>query len=89
MIQIILSSANLGDMTDERDFDLWARYVAETIDAATGLVCEIDQAAFGDAGADQIRGATDDERETLRRWLSVDGWEAFCAGSWQAMAVAS
>lgn len=88
MIKVTLSSANMGDMTDERDFDLWARYVAETIDDATGLTVEVDQARFGDAGEDVISGATEDERETLRTWLSVTGWEAFCSGPWQAMAAA-
>lgn len=86
-IRITLTSANMGDNADERDFDLWARYVAETIDAATGItVGEVDQARYGEAGEDVIVGASEDERETLRTWLSVTGWESFCAGAWQILA---
>jgi len=86
-IKITLSSAAMGDMTDDRDFDLWARYVTENVTESTGVeVAEVDQYRFGEAGEDAITGADEDERETLRRWLSVDGWEAFCSGAWQAMA---
>jgi hypothetical protein len=86
-IWITLSSANMGDNVDERDFDLWAKYVAETIDEAVGFeIHEVDQARFGEAGEDWITGATAEETEIIRRWLAVDGWEAFCSGAWQAMA---
>jgi hypothetical protein len=89
MIRIWLSSAQIGDMADERDFDLWARYVSETIATATGIaVDEIDQGAFGATGADSISGGTEEQRQELREWLSVTGWEAFCSGAWQAMAAA-
>jgi hypothetical protein len=86
-IKIILSSAAMGDV-DELDFGCWARYVAERIDEATGVeVAEVDQQRFGEAGEDQISGATEEQRETLRRWLSVDGWDAFCGqgGPWEKM----
>lgn len=86
-IRIWLTSGNMGDMADERDFDLWARYVRENISESTGIeVDEVVQARFSDSGEDSIYGAAEDQRDTLRRWLSIDGWEAFCGGAWQAMA---
>ena len=86
-IRIWLTSANMGDMTDEHDFDLWARYVRENISESTGIdVAEMNQARYSDGGEDSVYGANEDEREALLRWLRVDGWEAFCAGAWQAMA---
>ncbi len=79
MIKITLSSAAMGDVS-EADFDAWAAWVADHIDEATGIqVGEVDQFRFGDADEDQITGATEEQRATLRTWLSVDGWAAFCA----------
>lgn len=86
-IKITLSSAAMGDV-DELDFDLWARFVAEQIDEATGIeVVEVDQARFGEAGEDRIDGATEEQRQVLRSWLSVDGWDVFCGqgGPWETM----
>jgi hypothetical protein len=86
-ITIILSSAAMGDV-DELDFDLWTRYVSEHVDEATGAeVAEVHQFRFGEPGPDRIDGATEEQRETLRRWLSVDGWDSFCGqgGPWETM----
>lgn len=78
-IKITLSSAAMGDV-NEADFDAWARYVAEHVDEGAGIeVAEVDQMRFGEAGEDGIIGATTEEREAIRTWLSVDGWAAFCA----------
>lgn len=81
-IRIALSAANMDPNATEADFDAWATYICDHIDEATGLVCEVDQAAFTGRGAeaeDRIEGATDEQREAIRGWLSVTGWEAFCA----------
>ena len=83
-IEIILSSANLGPEADEAFFDAWASYVAEHVDEACGVDATVDQCRFGEAGEDSISGASEDERETIRQWLSVDGWEAFCAAQGEA-----
>lgn len=83
-IRIMLSSADMGDV-DERDFDLWTRYVAENVESATGVDAEVEQGRFGDAGEDVISGATEAQRDLLLSWLSVHGWEAFCAGPWDEM----
>lgn len=79
-ISIRLTAANMGDVT-EADFDAWARYVTEHVDEACGVeVAEVDQFAFvGGHGRDEVRGATSEQRETIQRWLSSEGWEAFCA----------
>lgn len=81
-ITVTLSSANMGDV-DETDFDLWARYVADNIEDATGIECQIEQHRYGE-GEDEIE-AYGEERETLRRWLSTDGWNAFCGEAWETM----
>lgn len=81
-IKVTLSAANLGPQATEADFDAWASYVVAHIDEALGLSCEVDQAAFtgrGAEGEDRIQGATDEQRDSIRGWLSVTGWEAFCA----------
>lgn len=87
-IKVVLSSSALGqfDMVNEHDFDIWTRYVTETIESATGIDVCVEQGQYGDCGEDIIIGASEEERETLRQWLSVDGWEAFCAGAWQILA---
>ncbi len=83
-ITVILSGANMGDV-DELDYDLWARYVAENVESATSIDAEVDQLRLGDAGEDTIVGATAEQRETLRTWLAVDGWEDFCGEAWARM----
>ena len=82
MILITLSAANLGPHATEADFDAWAAYVAKHIGKALGIEAEVDQYAFTGSGAaaeDCVGGSTAEQREEIRRWLSVDGWEAFCA----------
>lgn len=83
-IEITLSSANMGDV-DELDFDLWSRYVADNLEAATGIDAVLDQARFGETGADRISGATEAEHVAIRQWLGVDGWESFCGETWTRM----
>lgn len=86
-ISITLSSANLGNQSTEADFDAWAAYVNEHIDEALGLVTEVDQFAFTGRGfeaEDRIDGATDEQAEEIERWLSNEGWEAFCS-AWGAV----
>jgi hypothetical protein len=79
MIKLILSAADMGDVT-EADFDAWAAFVCNNIDAGVGFVVDdVDQHRFGHAGEDTISGATDEQREAVRTWLSVTGWEEFCA----------
>lgn len=79
-ISITLSAANLGTEATVADFDAWHSYVCEHIDAAVGFeVHEVEQAAFESGDADHVSGATDEQREAVRAWLSNEGWEAFCA----------
>lgn len=84
-IKITLSAANMGPDATEADFDAWASFVNERIehvvDAAIGIRVDVEQAAFIGPNAepeDMIHGATEDQRDTVREWLSVDGWNAFC-----------
>ncbi len=79
-IKIMLSAANMGPQTTEADFDAWAGYVCNHIDEAMGFeVADVDQFRFiGGAGGDRIDGASDEQREAIRSWLAVAGWEAFC-----------
>jgi hypothetical protein len=83
MIEVMLSSAHMGDV-DETDFDVWAEFVSERIEEATGLAIQVDQAPFGEAGEDVISRADEHERATVREWLSITGWEAFCGQEWDA-----
>jgi hypothetical protein len=77
-IRITLSSAAMGDVS-EADFDAWASYVTEHVNEGAGVeVSEVDQQRFGDAGEDRIEGATLAERDAIRTWLAVTGWDAFC-----------
>lgn len=77
-VTVTLTSYNMGDAT-ESDFDAWASFVAARIDDATGLDVTVDQARFGEAGKDEIRGNVDDDMvETVREALR-DLWDAFCA----------
>lgn len=75
---ITLTSADMGDVT-EADFDAWVAYVSERIDEFTGLDVTVDAARFGAGGADRIVAENDEDRQTLRRAISVDLWEKFCA----------
>lgn len=84
-VKIVLSSANMGDV-DEDDFDIWAGYVADSIDDALGFEVEsVDQQRFGEAGDDIVTGGTQEQREAVRQWLKVAGWESFCGqgGPWE------
>lgn len=80
-IQITLSSANMGDV-DEVDFDCWAGFVNEKIDDVAGETVTVDQFRFGASGEDRIEGATEEQAATIRAWISVTGWEAFCGEEW-------
>ncbi len=82
-----LSSANMGDVT-EADFDAWAAWVNDHIDAVAGCPVSVEQFAFGDSGPDQVSGLDDAARETVLSWLRAEGWEAFCAdaSAWPAVA---
>lgn len=84
-IEIVLSSANMGDV-DEDDFDIWAGYVADEIDAAMGFeVKAVDQQRFGESGEDIVTGGSAEQRAAVRQWLKVGGWDAFCGqgGPWE------
>lgn len=80
-IQVILTAYNMGADATEADFDAWASFVAAHIDEAVGCeVASIDQAPFRGAPArDGVSGATDEQECAIRRWLSHEGWEIFCA----------
>ena len=83
-IKITLSAANMGPESTEEDFDAWTAYVNEHIDEALGITTEVEQAGFTGRTAiaeDVISGATEEQAEAIRGWLSVNGWEAFCAAS--------
>lgn len=81
-VQITLSAAALGPEADEAFFDAWTSYVNEHIDEALSVDAEVEQAGFTGRTAiaeDIVRGADGDLRDAIREWLSVTGWEAFCA----------
>lgn len=80
-IEITLTAYNMGAVT-EGDFDAWAAFVAENIDAAVGLeVAAVSQSPFASGpDHDVITGGTAQDREYVRTWLSVDGWARFCSG---------
>lgn len=82
MIKITLSAANMGPYATEADFDAWAAYVDEHIGEATGLACDVEQAGFTGRTAipaDEIDAPTNEQAETIERWLSHEGWGAWCA----------
>lgn len=83
-IEITLSSANMGDV-DETDFDVWTAFVGDRLQDALDLngTVVLDQFRFGEAGEDRIVGATPEQKEAIRGWLSVTGWEAFCGEEWE------
>jgi hypothetical protein len=90
-ISVTLSAANMGDQATEADFDKWAAFCAEHLPTLSGLesaTVEVDQFAFTGRGAeaeDKISGANEEQRETIKRFVSVDGWDSFCTdGSWAA-----
>lgn len=85
-ISVTLTAANMGDV-DETDFDLWAKFVAENHEAALGFeIHEIDQCDFTDGAArDYVSGGTKEQRDAIRHWLSVTGWDDFCGETWERM----
>ena len=79
-ISVTLSSANMGPDADERDFQAWQSWVCDKIDDAMGFVVDdVDLHRFGDGAEDTVIGGTEEQRAAVKRWLSVEGWEAFCA----------
>lgn len=79
-IRIVLTAANMGPNATEADYDTWAAYVTSHVDEACGVdVATVDQQHYGHGGEDEISGGSEEQRNTVRRWLSVDGWEAWCA----------
>ncbi len=84
-ITVTLGSTNMGTDCDEADFDAWASWVCEHIDEAMQFyVYEVNQHPFGSSDGDRVVGATEEQKQAILTWLSVDGWEAFCAtpGAW-------
>ena len=80
-IKIILTAYNMGAECDERDFAAWHTYVCEHIDEAIGFeVHEIEMHDYRNSPAeDTIVGATDEQRDAIREYLSHSGWDGFCA----------
>lgn len=77
-IVIALTATNMGPANLAEDFDAWHNFVCNNIDDALGFnVCDVTQANAG--SEDRIEGATEEQREAIRRWLAVDGWETFCS----------
>ena len=85
-ISVTLTAANMGDV-DEIDFDLWTKFVSENHEAALGFeIHEIDQHSFKrPPSRDTIGGGTEEQREAIRTWLSVTGWDDFCGEAWEKM----
>ena len=81
-IKITLTAYNMGAGCDEADFDAWAAWVEEnlpealTIDAAR---IEVDQHSYRNGpSSDTVTGGTEEERDRIRSWLAVGGWDEFC-----------
>lgn len=84
-INVVLTAANMGDV-DEVDFGLWTKYAADMLPALVGEEVDVEQHRFsGGPDRDTITGGTEEQREAIRTWLSVTGWEAFCGETWERM----
>jgi hypothetical protein len=85
-IIVTLTAANMGNV-DETDFDLWTKFVSENHEGALGFeIAEIDQHRFsGGPDRDTIHGGTEEDREAIRTWLAVTGWDTFCGEVWETM----
>lgn len=82
-VAVTLTAYNMGPDATEADFDNWAAFVAERIDAACGFECEIDQAGFvGGPSRDVVADATDEQEETVREALRSI-WDDWCASGTQ------
>lgn len=80
-IRICLSAASTG-FDDETDYDAWVAYVTGHVCEACDLpdTTEVDGGQFvGGPGVDLIYRANEEQEEAIRRWLSIDGWDAFCS----------
>lgn len=88
MATVKLSSANMGPDATEADFDAWTSWVSDRIDDVAGCSVSVEQFAFGSGDADEVSGLDDEARDSVRRWLSNEGWEQFCADpkAWPAVA---
>jgi hypothetical protein len=82
---VTLTSANMGDVT-EADFDAWAAWVNERIDDVAGCPVNVEQFRFGSGNVNAVSGLDDAAWEAVQRWLSGEGWDAFCAdpSAWPA-----
>jgi hypothetical protein len=81
-IVITLTAANMGPNAEEPDYEAWADYVTRHIDSAMGFVVEdVDRIRWGRPmpAEDAIDGATEDQAGAIQRWLSNEGWDAFCS----------
>lgn len=80
MIIVKLTTANMGPNATEEDYDAWMAYVCTHIDEAVGFTVDVVDmfSVLWDAGSDRVAGATEEQKETIQRWLSNEGWEAFC-----------
>ena len=78
---VTLTSYNMGDV-EAKDFDMWAGYVNEHIDARCGFTVNVDSFRFGESvDRDRVSGATDEQEETIRE--SLRGlWDQSCATGW-------
>lgn len=81
-IAITLTAYNMDPRATEEDFDAWHTFVCNRIDDAVGFEVDyVGQYQFvGELpDRDEIVGGTEEQRESVRRWLLNEGWEAFCA----------
>ena len=78
-ITVTLTAYNMGENATEADFDAFAAFVAARIDERVGFEVSVDQSSFRNGpAADEISGASDEQRETIREAIEAM-WGDWCA----------
>jgi hypothetical protein len=76
---LILGREGLGaDEGDEQAFEAWVEYVCDHIDKRCGFGVGVARRGHGEIQTDEIRGGTDEQRETIG-YVKQDLWNDWCA----------
>lgn len=79
-VAVTLTAYNMGPDATEADFDSWAKFVNDAIDARCGFTVDVDQFAFvgSSSSRDRIANATDEQHDSIREAM-VSLWDEWCA----------
>jgi hypothetical protein len=80
-VNVHVAPGHHGEFGCEADYDAWVSYVCAHIDEECHVDAEVTVEDYDSSGVCEtsVSAKSNDVRESVNRWLAVDGWEEFCS----------